>query len=435
MSTTEYAAPARGGRLLLPILSSAYIAVTLNVQSFLGMLPLIREEFALTAARAGLYNSFHYLSATVVAIASGYFVDRLGSRRGALVGVGSVTVLIFLHAISPSYTLILALAFLTGIGFSLITPSVSSGIVHAFGPTKRAGAMGLVHGGGTIGAMLGAGAIPAVGVALGWRAALALTGLVAFLIFAAIRRYFPALPDEQQRGWHGNGDGGSGTESSEGKLSGTGPAAGRRNRSFSRGLAAVLRTRSLLTVCLMGVTFGMSYSSATNHMALFLTDDLGYSPVLAGIGLSVFHGAGVVGGPAWGAFNDRVLGARRRGGLVMLVVLAAAMMYFFGFVVAGGLPYAVVLLACALLGFIILGISGLYFTTVGELAPAGLAGVATGVALVFARSGVVLASPLFGLLSDITGSYRTSWIALGTAVLIIAATFRLLDAGRSPGVG
>ena len=95
---------------------------------------------------------------------------------------------------------------------------------------------------------------------------------------------------------------------------------------------------------------------------------------------------------------------------------------FFGLVVSSGiLPFGAIFVASGVFGFVVLGIPGLYFTTVSELVPPRQAGLATGVALVHSRAGVVFAAPLFGLLSDRTGDYSASWIALASVIFLFAA--------------
>ncbi|MFW6279371.1 MAG: hypothetical protein ACOC2G_04195, partial [Bacillota bacterium] len=47
----------------------------------------------------------------------------------------------------------------------------------------------------------------------------------------------------------------------------------------------------------------------------------------------------------------------------------------------------------------------------------------TGFALIFLRSGVVISPPLFGLLADITGTYRLSWLLLSVVIFLFTLIF------------
>ena len=399
--------------LTLFLLSSSYIAITLNIQGFVGMLPLVQREFVLSGAQAGLYTSFYFLSATIIAVLSGRIVDRIGTGWGLILGVGTVAIMMLLHAISPVYALILIFAFFTGMGFSLITPSVSKGVIENVSSGRRASAMGVVHGVGGSGALIGTAVLPFLGQLYGWRVVLAASGAIAGVIALTIYRFYPRKRRDEAPPSAVHADETTGS-----------PAAGdEAPKSFRREISEVLGNGPLITICVLGVVFGMSLSSITGHMTLFLAQDLGYTPAAAGIGLAAFHVGGIVGQPSWGVINDRLLGGRRRFGLIALALLTTAMGLFFGLVVSTGvLPFSLILVSSGLFGFIVLGIPGLYFTSVSELVPGRQAGLATGIALVFSRTGVVLAAPVFGFLSDRTGDYSASWIALASVVFLFAAT-------------
>jgi len=410
--------------MLLALLSSAHIAVYLNVQGFVAMLPFVQREFSLTGAQAGLYTSFYFLSATIVAVFSGRIVDQIGARMGLTLGVATVGAMMVLHAMSPLYGLILLLAFLTGIGFSLITPSVSKGIIEAVAAKHRAGSMGLVHGFGGVGALLGTAVMPLLGELYGWRVVLGGGAVIGLAIACLIRGSYHKFAKEPDAGEGGGGADNGDADWDAGAAPGLNGAVVQESEgagTIRHDLGTLLGNRALLSICVIGITFGFSVASATGHMALFLTGDLGYSPAVGGLGLAWFHVGGILGQPSWGYINDRLFDGRRRRGLLLLAFLISAMSLFFGLVAAGGhLSLAGLFVACGLLGFFILGMPGLYFTTVSELAPSGLTGLSTGVALVFTRLGVVMAAPLFGLLSDMTGDYRMSWIALAGSVFLIA---------------
>ena len=412
------ARPRRGGRLLL-LISTAYIAITLNIQGFVGMMPLVRAEFQISAARAGLYTSFYFLSATALAVFVGRIVDRLGSRRGLGIGTAAVGAMMLLHAVTPAYTLILSLAFLTGIGFSLITPSAGRAVVENFESNRRASVMGVIHGVGGSGALLGAAVMPALGAAYGWRAVLVATGLVALIISTIIFRLYTPLTNQ--------------TEAIDFHASPASRPSAARPNSLRVDLQALLSNRRFTTVCILGTGFGMALSSATAHMALFLHQDLGYSPAAAGLGLSGLHIGGILGHPSWGAANDRLLKGRRIRGLILLAVCISAMVLFFALIGAQKLlPVPAVLAAAIALGFCVLGQPSQYLTALAELSPREHTGLATGVGVVFSRSGMVVAPPVFGLVSDLTGGYTLSWAILGIVVLAITLVAWILTHRYEP---
>ncbi len=404
MDASPTAQTAEEGRFPYPVLlliSTAYIAVLLNIQGFVAMMPLVQSEFGITRAQAGLYSSFYFFSATLVAVFAGRLSDRLGARRGMAAGCCAVGIMIVLHGAAPVFSWILGLALVTGVGFSLITPSVTSAVIENVSSKRRAGAMGVAHGVGGTGALIGTMALPALGERYGWRPVMVVAGLAAVAIGLFIMATYGRLSVPRS-----GDDGGS---------------ADAAAASFGAQLRELLSRRAFVCACVMGIAFGLAIASITGHFTLFMHRDLGYSPTLAGFALGAFHVGGILGQPTWGVINDRLYHGRRHAGLFTLSVLTASLSLVFGLVVARGLvPYPGIVALSALLGFFVLGTPGLFFTTVTEIAPSGGAGVATGVALMFSRVGVMVAPPVFGHIADVTGVYATSWVVLAVASVVVS---------------
>ena len=108
--------------------------------------------------------------------------------------------------------------------------------------------------------------------------------------------------------------------------------------------------------------------------------------------------------------------------------LTLVMFFYFRIISAVELPIYIIYLSSLILGFVSLGWMGLYFTSVIELASEKLAGIGTGLSLVFIRLGVLLSPPLFGLLADLNNSYQLSWLGMaivtGFFTIIFAFVFK-----------
>ncbi len=389
--------------LLLMVISTAYIAVFANVQGFKALLPLVQEEFMLNRTQVGLYSSFYFLSTVFIAIFSGRIADYLGTKKGLVLGVGLVSILIMLHSVSPLFSIILVLAFFTGTAFSMITPAVNKGIIELTTPAERSLSMGIVHGGGGLGGVLGAVMLPFLGEIFGWRTALFMGSIFALLITTFIFKFYhqPSSLDAEDNV--------------------------KRNlprTSLKEDLLRLLKNRYLLSVFSMGIIFGMSISSVTGHYTLYLTRDLETTATFAGLGLGIFHVGGILGQPFWGYFNERALKGDRRKGLFLLGFLISTLALFYGLVVSrlSFPPYALVLFSF-LLGFCILGVIAIYFTAISELVSKEYIGVVTGLALIFPRASTVIAPPLFGLIADYSEAYTNSWIILGITAFLLSIGF------------
>lgn len=388
---------------MLIIFSVAYIAVFANIQGFVALLPLVQEEFLISRAQVGLYTSFYFLSAVLIAVFSGRITDYLGTKKGLILSVGVIGLMMGLHSVAPLYGILLVLAFFTGIAFSIVTPSVNRGVVELSDPSKRSFYMGIVHGGGGIGGILGAVTLPYFGEMIGWRTALLMSSVFAVAVALFIFRYYHPLDSSEIEE----------KSSPEGEL-----------KTFKEDLSYLLGNRYLLSIFSMGIVFGISISSITGHYPLFLTQDLNFSAAFAGLGLGTFHVGGILGQPFWGLINEKVFQGDRRKGLALLGILIFVLTMFFALIVSRfALPSYTILILSFLLGFCILGTIAIYFTAVSELVTAKHVGMVTGLALVFPRTSTVIAPPLFGLVADIRGNYYGSWFILGAIVLVLTISF------------
>lgn len=404
------AASQKQWRLLL-LISTAYIAVFANIQGFMGLMPLVRQTFLLSRAQVGLYSSFYFLSATLVAIFSGRIVDRLGTKRGLVIGVSAVGAMMVLHAFSPIFGIMLGLAFFTGFAFSIITPSANKGIIELAGSSKRSFFMGIVHGGGGLGGFLGASLLPFLGEMVGWRSALIIGSVFALVISLFIFKFYrpPAAPVSSAK------------------------ETGHKQTSLKKDLGLLLGNRYLLCVCFMGVVFGMSTSAIGGHFPLYLTQDLGFSPAFAGLGLGAFHIGGVIGQPSLGFFNERILHSSNRKSLFGLGTIIAVFQLFIGLAISRfSIPGFALLIFSFFMGFFTMGIIAIYFTAVTELVDRKHTGVVTGLATVFIRTSVVLTPPIFGLIADFSGAYSPSWIILGAAAFLFSLLFLLFSKKYMP---
>ena len=421
----------------LMLLSTTYLASGINMQGFLSMMPFVREEFALTRAQAGLYSTFYFLTATIVAIFSGRLVDKFGSKKGMVFGATSIGILMIIHSAAPNFLLILFLALLAGIGFSIITPSVNKAIMLNIEPGRRAVSMGIMQSGGGIGGFLGASLLPILGVRLGWRIAILCSGIFAIVIGVFISRYFKdnnssSKQDNNEKiesqDFTENGENSSENIDSNGKFRRqVGQSAREDSLSFKDSFLHLLKNKKLLSVCVMGLIFSLAAGAVPTHYTLYLTQDLALSRTLAGLCLGILQIGGIIGRPFWGGFSDKILQGNRTKGLIILGFLLTALLFIYTFFITRLNPHIIIIyLFSFLLGFVGWGWNGLHLTTVAELATEKFTGMATGLALIFIRTGIVVSPPIFGYLADVTSTYFYSWLISGIFILIFTTIFTVI---------
>jgi predicted MFS family arabinose efflux permease len=181
--------------------------------------------------------------------------------------------------------------------------------------------------------------------------------------------------------------------------------------------AARTRELRLLTVWACLVITGQ-YALLT-FLALDLHRNGGVPLRRAAIVVAVAQLAGVAGRIAWGSVSDRLGAHSRRSPLIVVtgVGLVAALLLA---VVPRSSPLAVLAAVAALAGFVLIGYQGLWITMIAEAAGPERVGAATGLAVTFTLASVAASPPLLGLIADLTGTYRSVWIAV---VAMLAAAF------------
>jgi ACS family hexuronate transporter-like MFS transporter len=242
--------------------------------------------------------------------------------------------------------------------------------------------MGIRQTGVPIGGILAASVTPALAVVYGWRTAYAVGGLLALvgavMIFVA---YFdPPRPSE----------------------TGTLPI---------RSLREISRDKRILWLSLIFNCQLFTQSAVTTYFVLFLHEALDTSVVGAAAFLAVINGVAMVGRIGWGLLSDRRFQGRRRPVLFIIVVLTVC-----STLSAALLPHHTPSVFVAGLA-ILFGISafswtGILGTLVIETAGRDSAGSAISLVQVLATPASLLAPPLFGFLTDQSGTYRFAWLTL-----------------------
>jgi len=278
------------------LLSTVILAIDINIQGFLSLMPFIREEFQISRAQAGLYSTSFFLIATIISIFTGSIVDKIGSKKSLVFGTIAVGTLIIFHSLASYFFIILILAFFTGLIFSIITPSLNRAVMKRVNQGNRATSMGIMQMGGGIGGFLGASLLPILGESFGWRKAILFSGFLAICIGLFIFRFY--------RGENNNHEEKKDTEFS--------------NISFIDSFTILLHNRQLLIVCTLGLALGTSIGAVPAHYTMYLIQYLNLSRIMAGFSLGILQIGGTFGRPGWGWISDKFLHASRRRGLILV---------------------------------------------------------------------------------------------------------------------
>ncbi len=388
----------------LLILASGYMGSFLSIQGIQALMPFLRADFGISRTQAGLYSTFLFSSATIIAIFSGNIVDKIGSRSGLLIGIFSMGALMILHGLAPFYGILLLLALFTGLGFSIITPAVNKAVMLHVKPERRAISMGIMHSGSGIGGFTGATLLPILAGSVGWRLAIIASGITALSLGFIVSKNFNLNKNQKDQE----------NDSS--------------SQNFKRQFARIIRNKQLMLACGLGLVFGLAVGAIPAHYTLYLTLDLNYPEAIAGFSLGLVQIGGIVGRILWGWVSDVPLSGDRKNSFLLIMIVIVLLKLVNAF--AGSMLAENILLMFIisfLLGVSALGWSGLFFTVVSERASPEQTGIASGMSLIFLRLGVVIGPPVFGYLGDYFDHYHNSWLILALVVMTSGLIYYILQ--------
>jgi len=373
----------------------AILALVLAVQTFANVGPLgfpsiaslVRDDLHLSLTQAGSFLSAYYVGPILMSLPAGAMADRWGVKRTLVLGQVVIAGGLLAVAASPSYALLLVLMVVSGVGYGMLNPTSTKAIIAWFPPSQRATVVGLKQVGFPFGAMLGAALLPVLGLAFGWRWAVAAAALVivAGALASAGLYHDPPSPP------------------SAGTVSGRGAA--RR----------VLGDRDLWLVAVASLIFAGVQTVWMAYLVLYLQGVVGLPLLAASRYLALAQGGGMAGRVVFGVLSDRAFGGRRRLPLVIAGCGTALCSIAIAFTRAGSSPGWLVPLALVF-GFVGIGWNGVQHTMMAELAGPRAAGAAVGFGLALSSVGVTAAPPVFGWGVEWAGGYGRPWIGLAVAM-------------------
>jgi MFS family permease len=155
------------------------------------MLPIWQAEFALSYAAVGTLRGVLAGTMASFQIPSGMLSERLGTPLVLATGTALAGLAYCLAVFTDSFTALIAILFLVGLGASTQHPLGSSLVAHAFSGSRSLKALGTYNFAGDLGKM----AVPATGALLvtmlPWRTTLALIGAIGIFAAVAILAFTP----------------------------------------------------------------------------------------------------------------------------------------------------------------------------------------------------------------------------------------------------
>jgi MFS family permease len=167
-----------------PIATGTALIVAGVLPGFLtaSLAPRIRHDFSFGDSVLGLAVAIFYLICTLSSTPSGHLVERIGARRGMLLGAALTSVAcLAIAAFADSAAALIAILLVAGLGNAIGGPAVSALLRRTVDTGRHGLAFGAQQSGASIGALLAGVALPAVAIPFGWRWAYVAAGLMALV--------------------------------------------------------------------------------------------------------------------------------------------------------------------------------------------------------------------------------------------------------------
>jgi ACS family hexuronate transporter-like MFS transporter len=177
----------KGSSLKWLVLALVFTASAINYadRQIIALLkPVLEEDLGWSDTDYSHIVSAFQLATAASLILAGWFVDRLGVRRGYSWGVGVWSLAAMAHGVASTVLQFTGARAFLGVAETVNTPAAIKTTAAWFPPEQRSLAMGIVNAAPNIGAIFVPLLVPALALALGWRAAFLITGGLGFLWLA-----------------------------------------------------------------------------------------------------------------------------------------------------------------------------------------------------------------------------------------------------------
>ncbi|QGZ65555.1 MFS transporter [Paraburkholderia acidisoli] len=161
--------------------------------------PFIRSELHITDYQMGLLFSAFFTGYCVFCFVGGWCADRFGPRRVFAAAASFWSLFCAATAAMSSFSGLLAVRVLFGIGEGPMGTTINKSITHWFPREEAARAVGFIAIGQPLGAAIAAPLIGFLALNYGWRVAFIVTGVLGLVWVLAWLRFFRDTPEQHPR--------------------------------------------------------------------------------------------------------------------------------------------------------------------------------------------------------------------------------------------
>jgi MFS family permease len=374
--------------------------------TFFLLLPLIGKELGLSYTEIGLIMTVQHAVGAISNLPGGMIVDMIGKMgylmAASLFWVGFPYALM---SLTDSYWMLLVCVTLVGIGNNIWHPAAISALAHRY--PDRKGLVLSFHGmGGNAADALAPLVVGALLAWFTWRTVVVINivpGIVMATLILVMLGAFAASRGESIN-------------------------AGGNKRSladYMRDFGSLLKNKVLMLVCVNSAFRTMTQTGLLTFLPVYLAYEMGYSPFLVGLCLTLLQAGGFIASPIAGHLSDR-MGRKRivissallTGLMIVAMALAGKSLWFILFV--------------ALVGFFLYAMRPVLQAWAVESTPKHLAGSGVGLQFGITAVGASISPALFGIIADAYDIHTAFFFLAGIIIASNVLVFFMPDEAAKP---
>jgi sugar phosphate permease len=368
--------------------------------TFYLLLPLIGKELGLSYTEIGLVMTIQHLAGAISNLPGGMLVDTVG-KKGYLMAISLFWVGFpyALMSITHSYWMMLLCVTLVGIGNNLWHPAAIPTLAYRY--PQRKGLVLSFHGmGGNVGEALAPLVVGALLAWFSWRTVVVINVVPGIVMAVMILLMLGALTMTRDK-------------DAESINSGVQLWS---IKSYMRDFVSLLHNKSLMLVSCSSAFRTMTQVGLLTFLPVYLAYELGYSPFVTGICLSLLQVAGFIAAPFAGHLSDKM--GRKR---IVMSSMALTGVMIIGMALAGKSVLFVIFIA--LVGFFLYAMRPVLQAWAVESTPKHLAGTGVGMQFGIQAIGASVAPAIFGMIADATDIYTGFYFLAGTIIFANVLVF------------
>lgn len=346
--------------------------------------PVLKNDMHLSNTQFGILCGAIGVGTTLSQIPAGVWCDKLGVRWVMTTAFFFIAILSFLFSLSNGFIFPGIVLLFLGMAVGCSQIAAAKAVMDWFPFAGRATAMGFKQTGINIGGIAGSVMLPLLLAMYGWHLLFKAMGGVALLFgfsFWLLYRDIRTM---------------------------------RRNDSQKGGsircALSTLKDVHFLLITVAGVFLLIVQFAFSSYLMLYLNLQIHRTLQTSGVILAVSFAVGAVGRVGWGFVSDYLV-KNREFTLSIVAALGTASIIALAIVTPSTPLWALYILS-VFLGITVMGWFGIWLALVGELSRGKSTGLGLGLSLFFANLGLLFGPPLFGILTDISGSFSIAWFFL-----------------------